>query len=110
MKLSLKFKSEYFRANNKAALMRMITAGCVPVKMNTGTYSVNAWKNVHNNNIRVFNLHKYNRKVIQNKNGNNKLIPMYWEAYVYEIPKDVVITCGFHITQNHRNFTAIAYI
>ena len=56
--------------------------------------------------VRVFNLVKHNRKSIRNSKGKTiKVIPGYWEAYVYDFSFDFLKVTGLSVRQNIRNFT-----
>ena len=110
MKLNIKFTPKHFTAPNKRILMEHITAGYVPVaNCKRGNGVINGYIRMTGDHVRVFNLHKHNR----HGKGTYKAqsdTPMWWEAFVYDIPMNIIETCGFKVTQNCRNFTCIAHI
>ena len=109
MKLNIKFTPKHFTASNKRILMEHITAGYVPVaNAERGNGVINGYIRTNEDHVRVFNLHKHNRK--SNQVDKTKSKPMYWEAFVYDIPMDVIRTCGFKVIQHRRNFTCIAHL
>lgn len=54
--------------------------------------------------IRVFNFIKHNRKV---ERYANRIIPAYWELYIYDIPFDVAVSMNIKFVQCDRNFKIV---
>ena len=97
---------------NKQTLMKHI------LKETWGCDTKNVYGNVHFVKgvlcVRAFNLVKHNRKVVRlggdvyKKNGEKHVLkPMYWEAFVYDIPVTMLEYMNLYLIQYERNFKIV---
>lgn len=64
-----------------------------------------SWRDKEKRYVRVFNLIKHNRKVERYCNNSKcRIKPMYWEAFVYDIPIELLEITGCNVSQYNRNF------
>ena len=75
---------------------------------------INALRKIFGNKdnyVRVFNLHKHNRKtehyVEHGVKRTRVKSPMFWEAFVYDIPLDVLTVTNLSVFQENRHFRLV---
>lgn len=111
MELKLRIKPQYYKGVNKNDVMSQISRDyCWTYGLHKGV-RINGLRPLFRNKdnyVRVFNLIKHNRKSIRtiDKKGNKRVTikPMYWEAFVYDIPLSFFEISGLSIIQEKRNF------
>ena len=94
---------------NKQTLMKHVLAGtrwCVNKHVCGYTHTING--QIY---VRAFNLVKHNRKVVRlggdvyrENGGKHVLKPMYWEAFIYDIPISMLEYMNLCLVQYERNF------
>lgn len=111
MEFKLRIKPRHFKGCNKNDIMYQISDGhCWTYGLHKGS-RINGLSPLFrkkDNYVRVFNLIKHNRKSIRtiDKKGNKHttIKPMYWEAFVYDIPIVFFEISGLSVIQEKRNF------
>ena len=117
MNISIKVRPTKYNGKSKSDILEKITRGfCYAsgIKNNVDYSGYVRILSRSDESVRVFNLHKHNRKVIHKKDkiGNPKVISiqkMYWEAFVYDIPIELLKIMKCDIKQNLRNFEFIKH-
>lgn len=101
-------KPTYYKVQGtKSSIMKRITSyhcrtfGCSNGINYDGYVS---WRDKEKRYIRVFKLIKHNRKVEGHRDGSKKIKPMYWEAFVYDIPIKLLEITGCNVSQSSKNF------
>lgn len=107
MQISVKIDPIYFECSTKADILSKITKNHLFVISSTwGNCFINIRKT---NEIRVYNIQKHRRKVIQRKDQNNNTMSTIvsrskWVGYVYDIPIDLIRSANLKVNQKTRNF------
>lgn len=105
MELKLKFKPIYMTGSSKKNIVEQIKYGYIPIYQLYKGIRICGYYRKQSKTVRVYNLIKHNRKTQHDRDGNTIIIkPMYWEAFVYDIPLDVLDFMGLSIVQKERNF------
>ena len=105
MEIKLKYEPIYVTGISKKNIVEKITIGYTPIYQIYNGVRINAYYRNHTKSVRVYNLIKHNRKTQHDKDGNTIIIkPMYWEAFVYDIPLNVLDFTHLSIEQKERNF------
>lgn len=106
MELNFKIKPKYYTEYTKNRLIERITRGHSFCVGGNKQCHYSCWTKRKNyvgeiEYLRVFNLIKHNRRTKQSPKGEQKA---YWEAFVYDIPFEIIKIMKMNITQNRRNF------
>lgn len=114
MKFTVNVKPSRYTGSSKYDVISKIRGnrGCTYSSYGNGLTNVGRFGD---NTIRVYNLHKVNTKVVQekyktgDKKGQTKkskvIKPAHWVAYVYDFNIDMLKMLKLEVIQNNRNFT-----
>lgn len=112
----------YIKINLQPMVMEASTKSELLSKIGSGychTYTLIKGVRIHGlsplmgkaDHVRVYNLEKHNRKMEHyTERGQKKSRmrnPLYWRAFVYDIPLDVLKTANLSVFQENRNFRLV---
>ena len=113
MYIKLNLKPMVMEAHTKSELLAKIKSGgyCQTYSFVKGVRIQGLMEVNKAKHVRVYNLEKHNRKMEQYFHRGEKHSrmrnPLYWRAFVYDIPLEVLITANLSVFQDNRTFRLV---
>lgn len=112
MYIKLNLKPTVMKAHTKSELLYKIESGYVHTYALIKGVRIHALMEVSNpKHVRVYNLEKHNRKMEQyfqrGEKHSRMKNPLYWRAYVYDIPIELLTIANLSVFQENRTFKLV---
>ena len=112
MYIKLNLKPTVMEAHTKSELLNKIESGyCHTYSFMKGVRIQGLMEINKEKYVRVYNLEKHNRKMEQYFHRGEKHSrmkhPLYWKAFVYDIPLEVLIAANLSVFQDNRTFRLV---